>query len=202
MAKNSLHAEIARAGGLYTGSYSRRRKRIGLSGTHAIAMVQVDRDVVPGIHRLPRWLDVLPGPLAALGPCDTEPVNHGRAHLKHRSQCPSRLLRVPDRRAMTGVLLQARAETRQNWATNAFGITMAPVYRDTRIGTDNGLDLLARQHTSCRRAGRAQPLRGGVVMAMLGAACSFLHPRKPAGTPGGGLAFVAYVGLVISVGRG
>ena len=115
----------------------------------------------------------------------------------HRAQLPRGLLLVPSA-GYDGQFYYRLALDPANWHATAFGITMDQSYRYTRLG----YPLLAwivslGQHQLVPVALVALNLLGVAAMAMLGG----MFARQSGRHALWGLAFVAYFGLVISVGR-
>ncbi len=115
----------------------------------------------------------------------------------HRSQLPRGLLLVPSA-GYDGQFYYRLALDPANWNATAFGITMDQSYRYTRIG----YPLLAwifslGQHQLVPVVLVALNLLGVAAMAMLGG----MFARESGRHALWGLAFAAYFGLVISVGR-
>ncbi len=115
----------------------------------------------------------------------------------HRAQLPRGLLLVPSA-GYDGQFYYRLALDPFNWHATAFGITMDQSYRYTRIG----YPLLAwifslGQHQLVPVVLVALNLLGVAVMALLGG----MFARQAGRHALWGLAFAAYFGLVISVGR-
>ena len=115
----------------------------------------------------------------------------------HRAQLPRGLLLVPSA-GYDGQFYYRLALDPSNWHATAFGITMDQSYRYTRIG----YPLLAwifslGQHQLVPVVLVALNLLAVAVMAMLGG----MFARESGRHALWGLAFAAYFGLVISVGR-
>jgi hypothetical protein len=115
----------------------------------------------------------------------------------HRAQLPRGLLLVPSA-GYDGQFYYRLALDPANWHATAFGITMDQSYRYTRIG----YPLLAwifslGQHQLVPVVLVALNLLAVAVMALLGG----MFARESGRHALWGLAFVAYFGLVISVGR-
>ena len=115
----------------------------------------------------------------------------------HRAQLPRGLLLVPSA-GYDGQFYYRLALDPANWHATAFGITMDQSYRYTRIG----YPLLAwifslGQHQLVPVVLVALNLLGVAAMAMLGG----MFARQSGRHALWGLAFAAYFGLVISVGR-
>ncbi len=115
----------------------------------------------------------------------------------HRSQLPHGVLRVPSA-GYDGQFYYRLALDPLNWSRTAFGITMDQSYRYTRIGYPV-LAWLASlgQHQLVPLALVAVNLLGVAAMAVLGG----MFARESGRHALWGLAFAAYFGLVISVGR-
>jgi hypothetical protein len=115
----------------------------------------------------------------------------------HRAQLPRGLLLVPSA-GYDGQFYYRLALDPANWHATAFGITMDQSYRYTRLG----YPLLAwivslGQHQLVPVVLVALNLLGVAAMAMLGG----MFARQSGRHALWGLAFAAYFGLVISVGR-
>jgi len=115
----------------------------------------------------------------------------------HRAQLPRGLLLVPSA-GYDGQFYYRLALDPVNWHTTAFGITMDQSYRYTRIG----YPILAwvfslGQHQLVPVVLVVLNLLGVAAMAMLGG----MFARQSGRHALWGLAFAAYFGLVISVGR-
>ena len=115
----------------------------------------------------------------------------------HRGQLPRGLLLVPSA-GYDGQFYYRLALDPANWNTTAFGITMDQSYRYTRIGYPLVAWLVsAGQHQLVPAALVAINLVAVAAMAMLGG----IFARESGRHALWGLAFAAYFGLVISVGR-
>jgi len=115
----------------------------------------------------------------------------------HRGQLPRGLLLVPSA-GYDGQFYYRLALDPANWNATAFGITMDQSYRYTRIGYPLVAWLVsAGQHQLVPAALVAINLVGVAAMAMLGG----MFARESGRHALWGLAFAAYFGLVISVGR-
>jgi len=158
---------------------------------------RLDRPLVPGIiaflgwlgFALARWQIWAHGHLSLF-------IMAGHTYT-HRTQLPRGLLRVPSA-GYDGQFYYRLALDPANWNHTAFGITMDQPYRFTRIG----YPILAwffslGQHQLVPVVLVVLNLIGVAVMAMLGAAFARQAGRHALW----GLAFAAYFGLVISVGR-
>lgn len=115
----------------------------------------------------------------------------------HRGQLPRGLLLVPSA-GYDGQFYYRLALDPANWNATAFGITMDQSYRYTRIGYPLVAWLVsAGQHQLVPAALVAINLVAVAAMAMLGG----VFARESGRHVLWGLAFAAYFGLVISVGR-
>jgi hypothetical protein len=115
----------------------------------------------------------------------------------HRGQLPRGLLLVPSA-GYDGQFYYRLALDPANWHATAFGITMDQSYRYTRIGYPLVAWLVsAGQHQLVPAALVAINLVAVAAMAMLGG----MFARESGRHALWGLAFAAYFGLVISVGR-
>jgi len=115
----------------------------------------------------------------------------------HRAQLPHGLLRVPSA-GYDGQFYYRLALDPFNWHTTAFGITMDQSYRYTRIGYPVLAWIFSLgQHQLVPVVLVVVNLFGVAAMAMLGA----VFARQAGRHALWGLLFVAYFGLVISVGR-
>jgi hypothetical protein len=115
----------------------------------------------------------------------------------HRDQLPRGLLLVPSA-GYDGQFYYRLALDPANWNATAFGITMDQSYRYTRIGYPLVAWLVsAGQHQLVPAALVAINLVAVAAMAMLGG----VFARESGRHVLWGLAFAAYFGLVISVGR-
>ncbi len=115
----------------------------------------------------------------------------------HRGQLPRGLLLVPSA-GYDGQFYYRLALDPANWNATAFGITMDQSYRYTRIGYPLVAWLAsAGQHQLVPAALVAINLVAVAAMAMLGG----MFARESGRHALWGLAFAAYFGLVISVGR-
>jgi hypothetical protein len=115
----------------------------------------------------------------------------------HRGQLPRGLLLVPSA-GYDGQFYYRLALDPVNWNATAFGITMDQSYRYTRIGYPLVAWLAsAGQHQLVPAALVAINLVAVAAMAMLGG----MFARESGRHALWGLAFAAYFGLVISVGR-
>jgi hypothetical protein len=115
----------------------------------------------------------------------------------HRGQLPRGLLLVPSA-GYDGQFYYRLALDPANWNTTAFGITMDQSYRYTRVGYPLVAWLVsAGQHQLVPAALVAINLFAVAAMAMLGG----MFARESGRHALWGLAFAAYFGLVISVGR-
>jgi hypothetical protein len=115
----------------------------------------------------------------------------------HRAQLPHGLLLVPSS-GYDGQFYYRLALDPANWHATAFGITMDQSYRYTRIGYPVLAWIFSLgQHQLVPVVLVAVNLLAVAVMAMLGA----MFARESGRHALWGLAFVAYFGLVISVGR-
>jgi hypothetical protein len=158
---------------------------------------RLDRPLVPGIiaflgwlgFALARWQVWAKGHLSLF-------IMAGHTYT-HRAQLPPGLLRVPSA-GYDGQFYYRLALDPANWHATAFGITMDQSYRFTRIG----YPILAwiaslGQHRLVPVVLVVLNLLAVAAMAMLGAAFARQAGRHALW----GLAFAAYFGLVISVGR-
>jgi hypothetical protein len=115
----------------------------------------------------------------------------------HRGQLPRGLLLVPSA-GYDGQFYYRLALDPANWNATAFGITMDQSYRYTRIGYPLVAWLVsAGQHQFVPAALVAINLVAAAAVAMLGG----MFARESGRHALWGLAFAAYFGLVISVGR-
>jgi hypothetical protein len=115
----------------------------------------------------------------------------------HRGQLPRGLLLVPSA-GYDGQFYYRLALDPANWNATAFGITMDQSYRYTRVGYPLVAWLVsAGQHQLVPAALVAINLVAVAAMAMLGG----MFARESGRHALWGLAFAAYFGLVISVGR-
>ena len=115
----------------------------------------------------------------------------------HRAQLPRGLLLVPSA-GYDGQFYYRLALDPANWHATAFGITMDQSYRYTRIGYPIVAWILSLgQHQLVPVVLVAVNLVGVAVMALLGG----MFARDSGRHALWGLAFAAYFGLVISVGR-
>ena len=115
----------------------------------------------------------------------------------HRAQLPHGLLLVPSA-GYDGQFYYRLALDPANWHATAFGITMDQSYRYTRIGYPVLAWIFSLgQHQLVPVVLVALNLLAVAAMAMLGA----MFARESGRHALWGLAFVAYFGLVISVGR-
>ena len=115
----------------------------------------------------------------------------------HRAQLPHGLLLVPSS-GYDGQFYYRLALDPANWHATAFGITMDQSYRYTRIGYPVLAWIFSLgQHQLVPVVLVAVNLLAVAAMAMLGA----MFARESGRHALWGLAFVAYFGLVISVGR-
>ena len=115
----------------------------------------------------------------------------------HRAQLPHGLLLVPSS-GYDGQFYYRLALDPANWHATAFGITMDQSYRYTRIGYPVLAWIFSLgQHQLVPVVLVALNLLAVAAMAMLGA----MFARESGRHALWGLAFVAYFGLVISVGR-
>ncbi|HTQ93525.1 MAG TPA: hypothetical protein VMK84_28925 [Streptosporangiaceae bacterium] len=115
----------------------------------------------------------------------------------HRAQLPRGLLLVPSA-GYDGQFYYRLALDPVNWHTTAFGITMDQSYRYTRIGYPVLAWIFSLgQHQLVPVVLVVLNLFAVAVMAMLGG----MFARQAGRHALWGLAFVAYFGLVISVGR-
>jgi hypothetical protein len=115
----------------------------------------------------------------------------------HRAQLPRGLLLVPSA-GYDGQFYYRLALDPLNWNKTAFGITMDQSYRYTRIGYPTLAWLVSLgQHQLVPLALVAINLLGVAAMAFLGG----MFARESGRHALWGLAFAAYFGLVISVGR-
>jgi len=115
----------------------------------------------------------------------------------HRAQLPRGLLLVPSA-GYDGQFFYRLALDPANWHATAFGITMDQTYRYTRIGYPILAWILSLgQHQLVPVTLVVVNLLGVAAMAVLGG----MFARDAGRHALWGLAFVAYFGLVISVGR-
>ena len=158
---------------------------------------RLNRPLVPGIiaflgwlgFALARWQVWAKGHLSLF-------IMAGHVYT-HRAQLPRGLLLVPSA-GYDGQFYYRLALDPANWHTTAFGITMDQSYRYTRLG----YPLLAwifslGQHQLVPVVLVVLNLLGVAAMAMLGG----MFARQSGRHALWGLAFAAYFGLVISVGR-
>jgi hypothetical protein len=158
---------------------------------------KLNRPLVPGViaflgwlgFALARWQIWAKGHLSLF-------VMAGHVYT-HRDQLPRGLLLVPSA-GYDGQFYYRLALDPANWNATAFGITMDQSYRYTRIGYPLVAWLVsAGQHQLVPAALVAINLVAVAAMAMLGG----VFARESGRHVLWGLAFAAYFGLVISVGR-
>ena len=158
---------------------------------------KLNRPLVPGViaflgwlgFALARWQIWAKGHLSLF-------IMAGHAYT-HRGQLPRGLLLVPSA-GYDGQFYYRLALDPANWNATAFGITMDQSYRYTRIGYPLVAWLAsAGQHQLVPAALVAINLVAVAAMAMLGG----MFARESGRHALWGLAFAAYFGLVISVGR-
>ena len=158
---------------------------------------KLNRPLVPGViaflgwlgFALARWQIWAKGHLSLF-------IMAGHAYT-HRGQLPRGLLLVPSA-GYDGQFYYRLALDPANWNATAFGITMDQSYRYTRIGYPLVAWLVsAGQHQLVPAALVAINLVAVAAMAMLGG----MFARESGRHALWGLAFAAYFGLVISVGR-
>jgi len=159
--------------------------------------VRLNRPVVPGIiaflgwlgFALARWQIWAKGHLSLF-------IMAGHVYT-HRAQLPRGLLLVPSA-GYDGQFYYRLALDPANWHATAFGITMDQSYRYTRIGYPVLAWIFSLgQHQLVPVALVAVNLLAVAAMAVLGG----MFARESGRHALWGLAFVAYFGLVISVGR-
>jgi hypothetical protein len=157
----------------------------------------LDRPLVPGViaflgwlgFALARWQIWAKGHLSLF-------IMAGHVYT-HRSQLPRGLLLVPSD-GYDGQFYYRLALDPANWSKTAFGITMDQSYRYTRIGYPVLAWLLSLgQHQLVPVVLVAINLLAVAAMAALGG----MFARESGRHALWGLAFAAYFGLVISVGR-
>jgi hypothetical protein len=158
---------------------------------------KLNRPLVPGViaflgwlgFALARWQIWAKGHLSLF-------VMAGHVYT-HRAQLPRGLLLVPSA-GYDGQFYYRLALDPANWNHTAFGITMDQSYRYTRIGYPIVAWIFSLgQHQLVTVVLVAINLLGVAAMAMLGA----VFARQSGRHALWGLAFAAYFGLVISVGR-
>jgi hypothetical protein len=158
---------------------------------------RLDRPLVPGIiaflgwlgFALARWQIWAKGHLSLF-------IMAGHTYT-HRAQLPHGLLLVPSA-GYDGQFYYRLALDPANWHATAFGITMDQSYRFTRIGYPVLAWILSLgQHQLVPVVLVVLNLLAVAAMAMLGA----VFARQAGRHALWGLAFAAYFGLVISVGR-
>ena len=158
---------------------------------------RLNRPLVPGIiaflgwlgFALARWQIWAKGHLSLF-------IMAGHTYT-HRAQLPRGLLLVPSA-GYDGQFYYRLALDPANWHATAFGITMDQSYRYTRIGYPVLAWIFSLgQHQLVPVVLVALNLLAVAAMAMLGA----MFARESGRHALWGLAFVAYFGLVISVGR-
>jgi hypothetical protein len=157
----------------------------------------LNRPIVPGViaflgwlgYALARWQIWAKGHLSLF-------IMAGHVYT-HRSQLPRGLLLVPSD-GYDGQFYYRLALDPANWNTTAFGITMDQSYRYTRIGYPILAWVLSvGQHQLVPLVLVAINLLAVAVMAFLGG----MFARDSGRHALWGLAFAAYFGLAISVGR-
>jgi hypothetical protein len=157
----------------------------------------MNRPLVPGIlallgwlgYALTRWQVWAKGHLSLF-------VMAGHTYT-HRGQLPRGLLLVPSA-GYDGQFYYRLALNPLNWNKTAFGITMDQPYRYTRVGYPMVTWLFSLgQHQLVTVALVAVNLLGVAAMAFLGG----IFARQSGRHALWGLAFAAYFGLAISVGR-
>ena len=158
---------------------------------------RLDRPLVPGIiaffgwlgFALARWQIWAKGHLSLF-------IMAGHVYT-HRAQLPRGLLLVPSA-GYDGQFYYRLALDPTNWHATAFGITMDQSYRYTRIGYPVLAWIFSLgQHQLVPVVLVVLNLLGVAAMAMLGG----VFARQSGRHALWGLAFTAYFGLVISVGR-
>ena len=158
---------------------------------------RLNRPLVPGIiaffgwlgFALARWQIWAKGHLSLF-------IMAGHVYT-HRAQLPRGLLLVPSA-GYDGQFYYRLALDPINWHTTAFGITMDQSYRYTRIGYPVLAWIFSLgQHQLVPVVLVVLNLLGVAAMAMLGG----VFARQSGRHALWGLAFAAYFGLVISVGR-
>jgi hypothetical protein len=158
---------------------------------------RLNRPIVPGViaflgwlgFALARWQIWAKGHLSLF-------IMAGHTYT-HRDQLPRGLLLVPSA-GYDGQFYYRLALDPLNWNKTAFGITMDQSYRYTRIGYPILAWLVSLgQHQLVPLALVAINLLGVAAMAFLGG----MFARESGRHALWGLAFAAYFGLVISVGR-
>jgi hypothetical protein len=158
---------------------------------------RLNRPIVPGViaflgwlgFALARWQIWAKGHLSLF-------IMAGHTYT-HRAQLPRGLLLVPSA-GYDGQFYYRLALDPLNWNKTAFGITMDQSYRYTRIGYPTLAWLVSLgQHQLVPLALVAINLLGVAAMAFLGG----MFARESGRHALWGLAFAAYFGLVISVGR-
>jgi hypothetical protein len=176
-------------------SESDTRGPVGMRAPSLLA--RADHPAVPGVlaflgwlgYALARWQVWAKGHLILF-------IMAGHTYT-HPAQLPRGVLRVPSA-GYDGQFFYRLALNPANWNKTAFGITMDQSYRYTRIGYPV-LAWLASfgQHQLVPVALVAINLLGVAAMAVLGG----MFARESGRHALWGLAFAAYFGLVISVGR-
>jgi hypothetical protein len=160
-------------------------------------MVKVEPAAGTRNHRLLRLARFCPGPLADLGQGHLSLFIMAGHTYTHRSQLPRGLLLVPSA-GYDGQFYYRLALDPFNWHHTAFGITMDQSYRYTRIGYPSLAWIFSLgQHQLVPVVLVVLNLFAVAAMAMLGG----VFARDAGRHALWGLAFVAYFGLVISVGR-
>ena len=158
---------------------------------------RLNRPIVPGViaflgwlgFALARWQIWAKGHLSLF-------IMAGHTYT-HRAQLPRGLLLVPSA-GYDGQFYYRLALDPVNWSKTAYGITMDQSYRYTRIGYPILAWLVSLgQHQLVPLALVAINLLGVAAMAFLGG----MFARESGRHALWGLAFAAYFGLVISVGR-
>jgi hypothetical protein len=157
----------------------------------------LNRPLVPGVIAFLGWLGFVLARLQIWAKGHLSLFVMAGHVYTHRGQLPRGLLLVPSA-GYDGQFYYRLALDPANWNATAFGITMDQSYRYTRIGYPLVAWLVsAGQHQLVPAALVAINLVGVAAMAMLGG----MFARESGRHALWGLAFAAYFGLVISVGR-
>ena len=158
---------------------------------------KLNRPLVPGVIAFLGWLGFVLARLQIWAKGHLSLFVMAGHVYTHRGQLPRGLLLVPSA-GYDGQFYYRLALDPANWNATAFGITMDQSYRYTRIGYPLVAWLVsAGQHQLVPAALVAINLVGVAAMAMLGG----MFARESGRHALWGLAFAAYFGLVISVGR-
>jgi hypothetical protein len=157
----------------------------------------LNRPLVPGVIAFVGWLGFVLARLQIWAKGQLSLFVMAGHVYTHRGLLPRGLLLVPAA-GYDGQFYYRLALDPANWNATAFGITMDQSYRYTRIGYPLVAWLVsAGQHQLVPAALVAINLVGVAAMAMLGG----MFARESGRHALWGLAFAAYFGLVISVGR-